>query len=110
MVMGDDEILVRVLRGWVSNAIWDGVQVNKFISDVFKRGAVFLNDFLNLLNLNFNWGVMSPLGRQSNTRLPLLGKTITRFSLMSNLGADELTEHVVGLGSRRLLLRHRQYS
>ena len=45
-----------MLRGWVLNTIRDGVQVNKLVGDVFESGAVFLDDFLDLVNLNFNQG------------------------------------------------------
>ena len=56
VVVGDNEILVGVLRGQVPNAIRDGVRVKEVVGDVFKGGAIFLFDFLGLFNLNFNRG------------------------------------------------------
>ena len=38
------------------NAVRDGVRVGEFVSDVFEGGVVFLDDFSDLVNLNFDWG------------------------------------------------------
>jgi len=56
VVVGDNKKLVGVFRGRVPNAIRDGIRVSEFADDVFKSGAAFLDDFLDLVNLDFNRG------------------------------------------------------
>ena len=55
--MGDDEVLVGVLVGRICNTIRDSVRVKDVSScDVLEGGAVFLDDFLNLVDLYFDRG------------------------------------------------------
>ena len=52
VVVGDDEVLVGVLEGWIFDTIRDSVRVNNGSSDVFENGMIFLY----LVNLYFNQG------------------------------------------------------
>ena len=56
VIMGDDKKLMGVLFGWVPDTIRDDVRVSESVSDVLEGGAGFLDDFLDLVNLYFNWG------------------------------------------------------
>ena len=56
VIVGDDKKLMGVLCGWIPDTIRDGIRVSESVSDVFEGGAGFLDDFLDLVNLYFNWG------------------------------------------------------
>ena len=57
VVVEDDEALVGVLEGRISNTIRDSVRVKDVSSsDVLEGRAIFLNDFLNLVDLYFDRG------------------------------------------------------
>ena len=53
----DDEALVGVLEGRISDTIRDSVWVKDVSSsDVLEGGAIFLDDFLSLVDLYFDRG------------------------------------------------------
>ena len=57
VVVGDDEILVRVFVGRVCDTIRDSVRVKDVSSrDVLEGGTIFLDDFCDLVDLYFNGG------------------------------------------------------
>ena len=55
VVVEDDKTLVGVLKGWILDTIQDSVRVkDASSSDVLEGGAIFLDDFLDLVNLYFD--------------------------------------------------------
>ena len=57
VVVEDDETLVGVLEGRISDAIRDSVRVKDVSSsDVLEGRAIFLGDFLDLVDLYFDRG------------------------------------------------------
>ena len=57
VVVGDDKVLVGVLKGRILDTIRDSVRVKDVSSsDVLEGGAILLDDFLDLVNLYFDCG------------------------------------------------------
>ena len=57
VVVEDDEALVGVLEGRIRDTVWDSVWVKDVSScDILESGAVFLDDFLDLVDLYFDRG------------------------------------------------------
>ena len=57
VVVEDNEVLVRVLEGRIRDAIRDSVRIKDVSSgDILEGGAIFLDDFLDLVDLYFDRG------------------------------------------------------
>ena len=57
IVVGDDEVLVWVFVGRICDTIQDSVRVKDVSSgDILESRAVFLDDFLDLVDLYFDCG------------------------------------------------------
>ena len=57
VVVGDDEVLVRVLVGQICDTIRDSVRIKDVSSgDILEGRAIFLDDFLDFVDLYFDRG------------------------------------------------------